>query len=301
MTGLFGRVLLIDAYAQIFRAYHAYPDLRTSTGIPTAAVHGFFSILLRMNRAASEALGGAPRLAVVFDEGAPQARLDMSPDYKANRPETPADLKAQVPYIRRILEQMGLPPSAVPGEEADDVIAAVALREASAGADVLIASPDKDFFQILSDRIRLLRPGRPGNDFDIFDPAALKKRTGLTAERMVDYFAMVGDKVDNVPGIHGVGEKTASRLLEKYKSLDNIYAHLEKLPRALREKFVASRDAALLAREMVRLRTSIPADVPLNELDVSRYDQPGLRRTMAELEISRLARQLGVEFEPAGA
>lgn len=295
MTGLFGRVLLVDAYAQIFRAYHAYPDLRTSTGVPTAAIHGFFSILLKMHRVASEALGGPPRVAVVFDVGAPQARLDLSPDYKANRPETPADLKAQVPHIRRILEQMGLPPAAVHGEEADDVIAAVALREERGGSDVLIASPDKDFFQILTDRIRLLRFGRPGSDFEIFDAAALKKRNGLTPEMMVDYYAMVGDKVDNVPGVHGVGEKTASTLLQKYKSLDNIYAHLEKLPKAQRIKFTASRDAAMLAREMVRLRSTIPADVELHELDVSRYDHPALRRTMADLEITRLAKQLGIE------
>src|SRR3990167_3645681 len=225
-------VVLVDAYALIFRGFCALPDFRNRDGQPTAAVHGFLSGLPKLAACAEDLAGAPPEFVIFFDRGGPQERLAAYADYKANRPETPEDLKSQVPLIEEALAAMGLPQVAIHGVEADDSIASVARALESAGRRVLIASNDKDFFQILSDRIGLLRATSRSDEMDYYDVGALKRKFGLAPEAMVDFYALVGDKVDNVPGVKGIGEKTAEKLLKKYGTLDAVYANLERMPKA---------------------------------------------------------------------
>lgn len=282
-------VILIDAYAWIFRAYYALPDFRNSKGQPTSVVHGFLSVLPKLAAFVEKECGVPGEFAVFFDRGGPQERLAAYADYKANRPETPEDLKTQVPWIEEALEGMGIPQVAVDGIEADDSIAAAALRMAGEGRRVLIASNDKDFFQILTDQIRMVRPGRLGEEFRIYDRCALKEKFGLDPDRMTDFYALVGDAVDNVPGVKGIGEKTAAKLLQKFPSLEALYENLERLPKATARALKEQRAEAYLSRDLVRLRTNVAIDVVPAPLDPVRFDRDRLEALFSKLELRRLA------------
>lgn len=284
--------VLVDAYAWIFRAYYALPDFRNSSGQPTAAVHGFLSMLPKLSACVENRCGVPGEFAIFFDRGGPQERLAMYADYKANRPETPEDLKSQVPLIEEALEAMNLPQVAVDGVEADDSIASVACALAEEGRRVLIASNDKDFFQILSDRIGMIRAAGGGEEVLFYDHRTLKEKFGIPPSAMTDFYALVGDKVDNVPGVKGIGEKTACKLLKTYPTLDDIYGHLDRLPKSTAKLLTQSRQDAYLSRDLVRLRTDLDVDVVPAPLDSTRYDRVRLERLLHRLDLRRLAGRL---------
>ncbi len=282
-------VVLVDAYAWIFRAYYALPDFRNQDGQPTSAVHGFLSIFPKIISFVEKKYGAAPEFVVFFDRGGPQERLAAYADYKANRPETPEDLKSQVPLIEEALSALSIPQVAIHGVEADDAIGSAATAFAGQGRRVVIASNDKDFFQILADDIRLLRPsGRP-DDFVLMDPKSLKEKYGLPPDRMVDFFALVGDAVDNVPGVKGIGEKTAVKILGKYATLEEIYDNLTRLPKVAAKALLAQRSEAFLSRDLVRLRLDLEVDVIPVPFDPARFDRDKLGRILNKLELKRLA------------
>lgn len=285
-------VVLVDAFAWIFRSYYALPDFRNSRGEPTGAVYGFLSTLVKLSDFAAHTSGAPAEMAVFFDKGGPQERLAAYAEYKANRPETPPDLRAQVPMIEEALAAMNLPMVAENGVEADDSIASVALQLAKEDRTVFIASSDKDFFQLLSDRIRLLRAGGRGEDFLIYDRSALKEKFGLAPEAMVEYYALVGDAVDNVPGVRGIGEKTAAKLLQKFPTLDDIYENLGKLPKATVKSLSAQKAEAYLSRDLVRLRKDLDIDVTPKQIDPSEFDGSRLQDLLERLDLHRLSERL---------
>ncbi len=286
-------LLLIDAYAWIFRAFYALPDFRNSSGEPTAAVHGFLSSVRKLVDRARSYSGARPEVAIFFDRGAPKERLSLYGEYKANRPETPADLRRQVPFIEEALAAMGLPQVAMDGVEADDVIASFAVTEGgNGGRRVLIASNDKDFFQILSGRISLLRASSGQEEIDLFDVDRLKNKYGLPPACMVDFYALVGDDVDNVPGVMGIGEKTAAKLLTRYSSLDEIYDHLGDLPKATAKILARGRESAFLSQRLVRLRTDLIVAVNPVVYDPETFDRKRLLELLSRLELRRLADRL---------
>ncbi|MBI4179088.1 hypothetical protein HY522_06685 [bacterium] len=285
-------VVLVDAYSWIFRSYYALPDFRSRSGEPTSAIHGFLSTLPKLADFAGEDSGMRPEMAVFFDLGGPQERLAAYADYKANRPETPEDLKSQIPHIEDALDAMALPRVAIHGVEADDVIASAALALAGRGRRVYVASPDKDFFQILSDRVRIIRTAARMEDLVLFDEGKLMEKFGLTPSAMVDYYALVGDAVDNVPGVRGIGEKTAGKLLAKYPTLDDIYANLDHIPPKTAKLLSAGRDTAYLCRDLVRLRTDIDVAVTPAVLSPGRFDRPRLEKLLTKLDLERLKSRL---------
>lgn len=287
-----GAVVLVDAYSWIFRAFHALPDFRNSAGRPTAVVHGFLSTLAKLSEFAGQASQAPAGLVIFFDRGGPQERLAAYPEYKANRPETPEDLKAQVPCIEEALEAMGLPQVAINGVEADDSIASMALSVAGQGRRVFVASNDKDFFQILSDRISMIRSGGRGEEFILYDVNKLKEKFGLAPDSMIDFYALVGDAVDNVPGVKGIGEKTAARLLGKFPTLDEIYAHLADLAPKDVKLLEKGRESAYLSRDLIRLRTNLEVDVEPVPLDPSRFDRRRLETLLDKMELGRLKSRL---------
>jgi DNA polymerase-1 len=263
-------VLLYDAYSLIYRAFYAIRSLSGPEGQPVNAVFGLAKMLQKM------ADDHAPSYhAAVFDLGAPRKRLTLLPSYKAQRPPTPPDLDRQLPVIRDMLEAMGVPLVESEGEEADDIIATLAVSAAHADRPVLIASNDKDFMQLVDSRIRLLRPD--GKESIIVDADGVRKRYGVSPEQMVDFLSLLGDSVDNIPGAPGVGEKTAAQLLQRYGTLDNLLAHAAEITKPkLRDSLIASAERLQANRQLIRLQADVPLLRGLEALRIQAPDSKAL-------------------------
>ena len=279
--------LLYDAYSLIYRAFYAIRSLTGSEGEPVNAIYGLTKMLKKL-----VADHGPSHHAAVFDLGPPHKRLALLPSYKAQRPPTPPDLDKQLPAIRAILQAMRVPTVEMEGEEADDIIATLAVQAARAGHDVLIASNDKDFTQIVGARIRLLRPDT--KETTMVDPPAVRARFGVAPEQIVDFLSLLGDSVDNIPGAPGVGEKTAARLLQLYGSLDNLLEHVSEVAKPkLRDSLAASADRLRANRQLITLQTDVPLPVRLEALKVqppdpaalaALYRRFGFKSLLADLE-----------------
>ena len=289
----------MDGSALAYRSYFAFArhPLRATSGETTSVVHGFLTALLRWLRQLEPAA-----VAVAFDPPGPTFRHRLDPEYKANRPERPADLVEQIPRLRQALVAMRVPLIEVPGWEADDVLATLARRTEARGDDVWVASADKDFLQLLSARVRVLRPASPGGgDDEIWGPAELHERTGLAPDQVVDAMALSGDATDNVPGVAGVGKKTAYDLIREHGSLDRLYSELERVTRpALRARLEAGREAAARSRALVRLEMDVPLEIAPESLLWAGPDGPAIRSLLRELELVQVLRLLPPERARAG-
>lgn len=280
-------LLLLDAYSLIYRAFYAIRSLTGPDGQPVNAIYGLTKMLRKMT-----ADHRPMYYAAVFDLGAPQKRLDLLPSYKAHRPPTPPDLDKQLPAIRESLQAMRVPIVEIEGEEADDIIATLAVHGARDGHNVLIASNDKDFMQIVSPCIRLLRPD--GKEAAIIDPAGVEARYGVKPGQIVDFLSLLGDAVDNIPGAPGVGEKTAAQLLQTHGTLEGILAHVADIAKPrLREALIASADRVRANRQLIALQTDVPLSVAMEALKVQPPDpfalaplfrRFGFKSLLAELE-----------------
>ncbi|MCX7964383.1 MAG: DNA polymerase I [Candidatus Sumerlaea chitinivorans] len=279
---------IVDGHSQVFKAYHAIQQLSTSTGIPTNAVFGFCQILHALLRKHNPEY-----LAVAFDTGAPTFRHEAYAAYKANRPEPPADLPLQMGYIRRVLEGLRVPIFQRDGYEADDVIATLTRLALEKGFDVIIVSADKDLFQLVNDRVKILRL-EPDKE-TLFDREAVREKMGVWPEQMLDFLAMVGDSSDNIPGIRGVGPKTAATLLNQFGTLENVLAHASEQKGKLRENLEAGREAVVLSRKLVALDDHVPLDVDWKALRRPEPDYEKLAEVYRELEF----RQFLQEIQPA--
>ena len=267
-------LLLVDAYAMIYRTFYAIRNLTGPAGEPVNAIYGCTK-MLRKYLAAHR----PTHCAVVFDLGAPHERLAILPSYKAQRPPTPPDLAAQLPAIRDVLHALRLPVVEHAGEEADDIIATLAHRAAAADQSVLIASNDKDFAQLVTDRIRLLRTGDTADQ--IFDPAAVQAKYGVLPSQIVDLFSLVGDSVDNIPGVPGIGEKTAVALLRQFHDLDQLLMRAAEIDRPkLRTALLEHADRIRLNQRLIRLHPNVAVQSTWESLQVPSPDYPALLTTM---------------------
>lgn len=262
--------LLYDAYSLIYRAFFAIRSLSGPDGKPVNAIYGLAKMLQKM------AADHTPsHHAAVFDLGPPHKRLTLLPSYKAQRPPTPPDLDYQLPVIRDMLQAMRVPLVESEGEEADDIIATLAIRTVGADLPVLIASNDKDFMQLVGPRIRLVRPN--GKESNIVDADGVRKRYGVSPDQMVDFLSLVGDSVDNIPGAPGVGEKTAAQLLQRYDTLDNLLAHVTEITKPkLRDSLVGSAERVRANRQLITLQADLPLSVRLDNLKVQPPDTTAL-------------------------
>lgn len=259
-------VLLIDAYAIIYRAFYAIPSLTSPTGQPVNAVFGFIKMVRK-----AIADHRPTHAAVVFDLGPPQKRLETLPSYKAQRPPTPPDLDAQLPVIRQAIEALRLALIEKEGEEADDLIASIATRASERGDQVIIMSSDKDFLQLVSNQVRMARPD--GKNTVQYDPAKVQERYGVTPSQIVDLLSLVGDNVDNIPGIPGIGPKTAARLLNQFGNAENLLEHTNEIPQPkLRESLLAHAGNVRLNRDLIRLHTDVQPDLNLESLRLRDLD-----------------------------
>mgnify|MGYP003321000414 FL=1 len=284
------RLYLLDAYALIFRAYFAFarnPRVN-SKGVDTSAVYGFMLALLDVLEKEKPT-----HIAVVFDVGGSQAREELFPEYKANRDETPEGIKVAVPYIHQLLEAMKIPALGVPGYEADDVIGTLAQKAEKEGFDVFMMTPDKDFGQLVTEKIKILKPGRGGDPAEVLGMEEVCARWGIArVDQVVDMLGLMGDAVDNIPGIPSVGEKTAAKLLAEYDSLEGILKHADEIKGKLGEKVREFAEQGRLSKVLARILTDAPIDVDERDLMREEPDTDALKTLLDELEFRSLQRRL---------
>ncbi|MGA1277881.1 MAG: DNA polymerase I [Candidatus Kapaibacteriota bacterium] len=255
--------LFIDSMGLVFRAYHAMSKsgFKAPNGEPTGAVFGFANIITALlDREKPDFIAAA------FDTSAPTFRHDKYDGYKAHRDEFPEELIPQMPRIKDFLRHIGIPVLELPGFEADDIIGTLAKQAGALGYDVRCLTSDKDYFQLVDDRISILRPGKDANAYDEYRREQVKEKMGVYPEQIIDLLALIGDASDNIPGVKGIGEKTAQPLIEKYGTVDNLYASIDDIEReTVKKKLIEGRESAILSKELVTIHTEVPLPLSLHE------------------------------------
>lgn len=277
-------VYLIDGSAYIYRAYHAIKPLSNSAGFPTHAVFGFVNILQRILREKD------PRyIMVAFDSRGPVFRHELYDQYKANRPPMPEDLSVQIPYIKKIVEAMQIPSLAIKGVEADDIIATAARILTEKGQKVVIVSGDKDLYQLVDEQVSVWEP----MNNKIMDIKAVTEKYGVAPGSLLDCFALMGDSSDNVPGVPGIGPKSASKLIQQFGSLDGVYDHLDEMKKSkMKERLAENREAAYLSKELIALKYDVTIPDDLKDYELKLLDVEALQSLYEELEFTNLLRGL---------
>ncbi len=289
------RLFLLDAYALIFRGYYALiknPRIN-SKGMDTSAILGFTNSLLDVIKRENP-----DHLAVAFDNGGSLTRSEAFPEYKSNRNETPEAIKIAIPYIHKILEAMHIPIIEKKGFEADDLIGTLSKQAEKAGYQTFMVTPDKDFAQLVSENIFMYKPARMGNGIEIWGiPEVQKKFEVERPEQVIDFLGMMGDAVDNIPGLPGVGEKTAKKFLKQYGSMENLLAHTHELKGKMKEKVEANKELGLLSKELATIILDCPVEFHEEDFELNTPDFEKTNEVFKELEFRRIAESLNKIFK----
>ena len=294
------KVFLLDAFALVFRAYYALirnPRL-TSKGKNTNAQFGFTNTLVELMTKQKPS-----HMAVCFDTHALTERHTDFADYKANRQETPEDILAAVPDIKKIITGFNIPCIEKDGFEADDIIGTLSKQAELAGYEVYMVTPDKDYGQLVSEKIKIYKPGYQGGDVEIMGPAEVCAKWNIKdVSQVIDILGMMGDAVDNIPGIKGVGEKTAAKLLADYGSLENILANAGQIKGAMGEKIKAGKESAILSKKLATIITDVPVEFHEENYKLKDWDKEKLKEIFEELEFKTLGKRLlGEDFSIANS
>jgi DNA polymerase-1 len=290
-------VYLVDGSGQFHRAFHAIRGLATSKGLPTNATYGFTTMLRKLLEDERP-----EHIAILFDPPGRTLRHEEYAAYKANRPKMDDDLAAQVPFIRRVCEALRMPVVEVPGYEADDTIATLARQAVAQGLKVVVVSADKDLLQLVTDDVVVLNPGREGSGSTVLDRKAVEEKWGVPPERIVDVLALVGDAVDNVPGVPGIGDKGARDLVREFGPVESVLEHADEVKRAAyREGLKTHRGDALLSKQLVTLHTDAPVALALDAWRRQEPDRAAAHALFKELEFQALAREYAPDAAPAVA
>jgi DNA polymerase-1 len=281
------RLFVLDGPGYLFRAYHALPYLSTSRGVPVNTVLGMSTMLWKLLREERP-----DYLAVAWDPPGPTFRDEKFAAYKETRAATPDDLKRQIPLVMQVLEALRIPVLEVPGFEADDVLGTVVDRARAHDLDVVLVTQDKDMLQLVGPRVTVLAPGARAGEQIVYDADKVREKWGVGPEQIPDLLALMGDSIDNIPGVPGVGQKTAVKLIGQFGSVDGLYQHLSLVPGKLRETLAANRKQALLSRELATVSTRVPLADDLEALRRAEPDWERLRAVWTELELRNLLRQL---------
>lgn len=288
------RLFLLDAYALIFRGYYAFiknPRIN-SKGLDTSAVLGFMNSLLDVIKRESP-----DHLAVAFDKGGSTTRIEMFAEYKANRDATPEAIKIAVPYIKQILEAMHIPIVEVAGFEADDLIGTLAKQAEKEDFLVYMVTPDKDYAQLVSENIFMYKPARMGNGIEIWGVDQVKEKFEVDfPEQVIDFLGMMGDVVDNIPGLPGVGEKTAKKFIKEYGSMENLLAHTHQLKGKMKENIEANKEKGLLSKELARIILDCPVQFHAENYQLETPDIEKSEALFIELEFRRMKEQFDKIF-----
>ncbi|NPV10771.1 MAG: DNA polymerase I [Ignavibacteria bacterium] len=285
------KAFLIDGMSMAYKAYFAFISrpLRNSKNQNTSAVYGFLSSLLKILENEKP-----DYIAVAFDTKEKTFRHDKFPEYKANRQLIPDDMIYQLDYIKKILKAIDIEIITAPGFEADDIIGTLSKKFKDQKVQSYLVTPDKDFLQLIEDGIYVYKPLKKSvEDAEVYDINKVKEEYGLTPEQFIDFLALTGDPTDNIPGVKGIGEKTALELIKEFGSLDNIYKSIDKINKvALKQKLIDGKEMAYLSRELVTIKRNIPIDVDLENLKIKSPDVKTLENLLNELEIKTFNKRL---------
>jgi DNA polymerase-1 len=288
------KLLLLDGYSLAFRAFYALPeDLQTTDGTHTNAVYGFTAMLIKVLQEERP-----DYIACCLDMGAPLERTEHFADYKSNRTQAPDTFSSQVPLIREVLTAMRIPIFELPGHEADDLIAYLAKRAAAEDVDVRVVTGDRDFFQLVDDRIHVLYNRRGISDIVEMDPKAVEARYGVPPTKYVDLKALEGDTSDNLPGVPGVGTKTAAKLIQKYGSAEEVVAHADEQTPKLAQNLAAHADQVAINKKLSAL-AEVPLDASLDEMKMGTWDLEEVRKLYTSLEFRTLLERLLADLPEA--
>lgn len=290
------RLFLLDAMALIYRAHFAFikNPIRTSDGLNTSALYGFANTLLDiLNNQKPTHLG------VAFDTSAPTPRHEIYPEYKAQREEMPEDISLAIPNVKRLLQAMNIPMLERDGYEADDIIGILASRADKAGLETYMVTPDKDFGQLVTEHVKIYKPGRSGGEVEILGVAEVCERWGIDhPAQVIDILAIMGDAVDNIPGVKGFGEKTATALVKQFGSVENLLANISQLKGKQKEKLEAGQADVLLSKQLATIMHDAPYECELSALALQPYNNDELKALMVEFEFNALGRRLfGDDFK----
>jgi DNA polymerase I len=287
MTDSNERLFLLDGMALAYRAYYSMitRPLRNSRGENTSAIYGFASTLMKiLDEFKPE------HIAVAFDTKEPTFRHKAYPEYKANREAMPEDMVPQLAKLKDVVRAFNTPVIELPGYEADDIMGTLARRAEAEGVKTFLVTGDKDMMQLISDRVHLLRPGKSTTDMEEVDQRGVMEKFGVAPDRVIDVLALMGDKTDNVPGVPGIGEKTAIPLVQKFGSVESIYEALEQIPqKGVREKLLRNKDLALLSKYLVTIDIAVPLKLDFHSLQAKYPDLPLLMRLFEDFEFKSLS------------
>ena len=274
---------LIDGSAYIYRAYHAVRGLSNSTGLPTNATFGFTRMLIKLMADRSPS-----HVAMVFDAKGPTFRHEQYAEYKANRPPMPDDLVAQLPWIRKVTEAFNLPVFEMSRYEADDLIGTLARQAEENGFRVVMVTGDKDFMQLVTEACTIWDPMKD----KVIDSAVIRETFELSPRQMIEVMGLSGDTADNIPGVPGIGQKTAVKLIQTFGNMDGVYAGIDTIgAKKQRENLIANKDQALLSRELVTIDQHAPIEFDPDQLKSLGPDEEALSRLFAELEFRQLQQE----------
>lgn len=280
------KLFLIDGSSYLFRAYYAIRHLSNSRGFPTNAIFGFTQMLLKVLKEYQPNY-----LAVIFDSKAPTFRSEVYKEYKANRPSMPDGLVPQIPYVKKIVEGYRIALLERDGYEADDLLGTIA-KEMESEVDVVIVTGDKDILQLVNDHIQVYDTMKEKR----FGVKEVIERLGVSPEQVVEVMGLAGDAIDNIPGVPGIGEKTAIQLIKTYGSIENLLFHVEEISqKKLKENLIAYRDLARLSRQLALIRTDVPVDFQLKDFSLPPPDLKSLKEIFKELEFHKFLKELAAE------
>jgi DNA polymerase-1 len=289
------KVFFLDAYALIYRAFFALnknPRM-TSKGLNTSAIIGFLNTLYEVIRNEKPS-----HLGIAFDLGAPTLRTDSFCDYKANREEMPPDLRASIPYIIKIIEGFNIPIYAVEGFEADDVIGTLAKKAEKAGFLTYMMTPDKDFGQLVSDNIYIYKPAKFGDPAMVMGPKEVCEKYGInTPEQLIDILGLWGDAADNIPGIPGVGEKTAAKFIQQYGSMEGLFEHVDELKGKMKENVINFEEQGRMSKMLATINTDVPVEFDAEELKLKTPNIKELMAIFEELEFRTFAKKFVADYK----
>lgn len=281
------KMIIIDGNSLIYRTFYGVRPMSSSKGVPTNAIYGFANILLNIFEKHKPDYMG-----IAFDEKKPTFRHEQFDVYKAGRLNMPEELQTQIPLLYKMLEVMDIRKISMPGFEADDLIGTISKHYSKEGISVDIVTGDRDAFQLVDENITVLYTKRGISDLDIIDVKEVANKYGVTPEQLIEVKALMGDKSDNIPGVTGVGEKTALKLIQQYESLDEVYNHIDDQKGKLKERLITDRENAFLSRHLATIVTEVPVEFELEEFEVQNYQNVDSVAFFNELECYSIAGRL---------
>ena len=292
------KLFLLDAMALVFRAYFAFSNNHrvNSKGLNTSAMFGFTNTLLEILKKEKPT-----HIAVVFDTAAPTHRHEAFEDYKAHREEIPEDIAISIPYIKRLVRCFNIPVVELDGYEADDIIGTFSVKAEQAGFETFMMTPDKDYGQLVTEHVHIYKPARLGNGAEVLGVKEVCEKYGIERpSQVIDILGLMGDAVDNIPGVPGVGEKTATQLVQQFGTVENLLANTDQLKGKLKEKIENNKDKAILSKQLATIHCEVPVPFVEEDMALKDPDKDALTELFTELEFRRLAQQiLGQEIEVA--